>query len=179
MALKARRHKPMPVKLFCGLIGRRERIEEVVSIMGRRFGEIDVESPIIPFDVTDYYTEEMGSDLMRMWVSFKGLRERGFLALAKHVTLEIETDLANDGKRSINIDPGYVDNAQVVLATTKNYAHRIYIGMGYYAEVTLIYRRNGFVTLEWTYPDYRSPVALEFFTQVRSIYHDEVSALET
>ena len=90
---------------------------------------------------------------------------------AKEWAATIEADLARDGKRTVNIDPGYVDDAQVVLATTKNFSHRIYIGMGYYAEVTLIYKHGRFRTLEWTYPDYRGPAGLEFFTMARAAYH--------
>ncbi len=179
MGLRPPRQKPMPVKIFCGMIAKQEAIEQAVRRLSVCFGQIDVESKVVRFEVTDYYEEEMGRGLVRKWLAFEGLRERGFLPLAKHMALEIEAQLSEGCRRKINIDPGYVDNAQVVLATTKNYAHRIYIGMGYYAEVTLVYRGGGFKPLEWTYPDYQSPIALEFFTRARSIYHAEVRALET
>ena len=77
-------------------------------------------------------------------------------------------------RRTVNIDPGYVDDAQVVLSTAKNFSHRIYIGKGYYAEVTLIYMRTGLKALEWTYPDYKGEEGLKFFEKVRSGYHRQV-----
>ncbi len=168
------RRKPMPIKIFCGLIGSETAIEKVESKLCEHFGKIEVRSQILRFDVTDYYKEEMGEDLYRRWIAFVGLRERAFLPLAKHIAIVIENELRISGKRTVNIDPGYVDNAQVVLATTKNYAHRLYIGMGYFAEVTLIFRNHRFHPLDWTYPDYRSEEALSFFTKVREIYHKEV-----
>lgn len=174
-----RRSKPMPIKLFCGLIGTEDALDQIIPRLCEDFGTIDVESEIMRFDVTDYYQEEMGKDLYRKWVGFCGLRERGFLPMAKHIALLLEEQFKIAGKRRVNIDPGYVDNAQVVLVTTKNYAHRLYIGMGYFAEVTLIFRHGRFEPLEWTYPDYKSQQALGFFTRARKIYHDEVNRLVT
>ncbi|MGQ9602625.1 MAG: DUF4416 family protein [bacterium] len=174
-----RRWKPVSIKIFCGLIGEKQALTKVDAILCEHFGKIDLQSEIIRFDVTDYYAEEMGKDLYRKWIGFGGLRQRGFLPLAKHIATLVENDLRVMGRRTVNIDPGYVDNAQVVLATRKNYAHRIYIGMGYFAEVALIFRNGQFRTLEWTYPDYRSDEALRFFTKAREIYRREVASVET
>ncbi len=168
----------MPVKLFCGVIAQKAALEEAITKLEGCFGRKELESACVGFDSTDYYEDEMGRELVRKWLCFEGLRERGFLALAKHITLGIETELSFDERRRANLDPGYLDNAQVVLATSKNYAHRIYIGMGYYAEVTLIFKHGTFEPLEWTYPDYRSSIALDFFARARNIYHREVRALE-
>lgn len=179
MGLGPRRRKPLPVKLFCGIIARPSAIVRALRRLSEVFGGIDVETPEISFETTTYYEEEMGKDLLRKWIAFEGLHGRGYLALAKHKALEMERELSIGDRRAVNIDPGYVDNAQVVLATTKNYAHRIYIGMGYYAEVALIFRKGSFQVLEWTYPDYRSDTALEFFHRARAIYHAEVGRIET
>jgi hypothetical protein len=165
------RPKPDPVKLFCGLIGREAAIGDALERLVSGFGAIDCETPAVPFEFTDYYRGEMGGGLLRKWVAFKALRQRGYLPLAKHLAFQIEGALAHDNRRTVNIDPGYVDDAQVVLATTKNFSHRIYIGMGYYAEVTLIYKQKQFRPLEWTYPDYKGSVGLDFFTRARAAYH--------
>ena len=174
MAVAGRRAKPDPIKIFCGLIGRRRPIERARGLLTERFGEIDLQSPLLGFDYTDYYYAEMGQDLRRMWVSFESLRERAYLARAKHIAVEVEDLFVRNGKRGVNIDPGYADDAQVVLATTKNFSHRIYIGLGYYAEVTLVCMHGALRPLEWTYPDYRSPDGLGFFTRLREAYHKQV-----
>jgi hypothetical protein len=174
MARAQARPKPDPIKIFCGLIGREDAILEARGLLARVFGDIDLESAILPFDFTDYYTDEMGKDLARQWVAFRTLKERSYLALAKHEAVLIEQVLSRDGRRSVNIDPGYVDDAQVVLATAKNFSHRIYIGRGYYAEVTLIYIHGAYKSLEWTYHDYKSPEGLRFFGKVRTLYHKQV-----
>lgn len=168
-----RRPKPLPVKLFCGLIGPEDRFAEALTCLELEFGPVDFGSRPAPFDFTDYYIDEMGPDLTRKWITFAGLKERAYLALAKHIAVGIEERLSRHGSRTVNIDPGYVDDAQVVLSTAKNFAHRIYIGMGYYAEPTLVYVKGHFRPLEWTYPDYKGPAAMEFFERARTTYHRE------
>lgn len=168
------RDKPFPVKLFCGLIGREEYLRLAQDQLETEFGAVDLISPTVPFGFTDYYDDEMGQDLLRRWISFAALKQRAYLARAKHLSVLIEDRLAEGGSRTVNIDPGYVDNAQVVLSTGKNFAHRIYIGWGYYAEVSLLYVDGSFRFLEWTYPDYKSPSALEFFDKMRASYHMEM-----
>jgi B12-binding domain/radical SAM domain protein len=173
---RPRQAKPKRVKIFCGLIGRDESIRDVLEHLIGEFGEVDCETDVREFDSTEYYAEEMGCGLKRKWIGFAPLRERGYLARAKHLCVELELKLASDGNRTINIDPGYVDDAQVVLATTKNFAHRLYIGMGYYAEPTLIYVKGerGYRPLEWTYPDYKTVRALRFFRDARCEYLRQV-----
>jgi hypothetical protein len=164
------RDGPKPVKLFCGLIARRGRSAEAERLLVQHFGKVDCESPEVAFDFTEYYRSEMGDDLVRKWLAFADLRQRGYLAAAKHAAAAIEDALREGGRRSVNIDPGYVDDAQVVLSTAKNYSHRIYIGAGCYAEVTLTYEHGEFKSLAWTYPDYRSAEALRFLRTAREIY---------
>lgn len=168
------REKPKPVKLFCGLIGKREAISEARGLLVGRLGEVDCESPEVAFDFTQYYRDEMGDGLLRKWIAFRDLRERAYVAMAKHLASAAEDALRKNGSRTVNIDPGYIDDAQVVLSTTKNYSHRLYIGMGYYAEVTLIYEHGAFKPLAWTYPDYRSEEALRFLRRARDAYIAQV-----
>jgi hypothetical protein len=171
---EAMRPKPLRVKLFCGMIGRIDRLVEAQDHLAAEFGRVDLESRTEPFRFTDYYEQEMGSGLYRRWIAFAALKERAYLAQAKHIAVSVEDRLSIGGRRTVNIDPGYVDNAQVVLSTAKNFAHRLYIGLGYYAEVTMLYVEGSFRFLDWTYPDYKGSSALEFFKKARASYYREM-----
>ena len=135
-----------------------------------RFGPIDYESELLPFNHTSYYEREFGPGLVRRIVSFAQLIAPERLAGIKRVTNELEMTWVVDGRRCVNLDPGYVALSKMVLATTKDYSHRIYLGQGIYAEVTLHYRHGAFHPWEWTYPDYASPRYLEILDQIRQIY---------
>ena len=133
------------------------------------FGAVDLESPPIDFAFTDYYRAEMGSALSRFWISFGPLCSAEELAGMKIVTNRIEEHYCTErGGRRCNIDPGLVSLHSLVLATTKPAAHRIYLRDGIYAEVTLTFHRQTFQPLPWTYPDYRTETAREFFMAVRA-----------
>jgi len=155
--------KPEPAKLIAGLIFLPPYLEQVIHKLEDTFGPITLRSEIIPFDKTDYYEPEMGKGLMRQWVAFKILIEQDEIVEIKLKTNELERLWMENGKRRVNIDPGYITESKLVLVTTKNYSHRIYLRDGIYGEVTLIYRRKqGFEPLPWTYPDYRLETALKF-----------------
>ncbi len=97
-----------------------------------------------------------GSDLMRCFILFQPLFGRERLTDIKRTTNEIEQTLAIDGRRSVNIDPGYLALEHMVLGTTKGFAHRIYLGQGIFADLTLVYENGTYRGLPWTYPDYGS-----------------------
>lgn len=145
--------------------------------LSEKFGEIDLMSDLFPFDYTDYYTKEMGADLQKKFISFYEMISIESLPDIKNFTNEVEGQYAIEGKRRINIDPGYVTHAQMVLATTKDYTHRIYLRNGIYADLTYICRRKEFHTLEWTYPDYRENFSLDFFRHVRQRYLQQMQEL--
>ena len=150
-------------------------MDRAENALEEAFGTIDLRSKRIPFDQTSYYQQEMGDELIREWVSFQKLVQQGAIADAKLATIRLEKRLARaDGSRTVNLDPGYILPPRLVLATTKDFAHRIHLAKGIYAEVTLIYRDGEFQPLEWTYPDYRQPVALDFFMAVRTAYLDQL-----
>ena len=152
-------------------------MERGENLLQEAFSTIDLRSEQIPFDQTPYYQREMGDDLLRKWVSFTALVRQDAIAEAKLTTNRLEERLARpDGARTVNLDPGYLVPSRLVLATTKDYAHRVYVGEGIYAEVTLVYRAGGFQPLEWTYPDYRGHIALDFFKCVRAAYMAQLSA---
>jgi len=166
-----------PVKLIAGLIyprGIPGFMERVEGELAKAFGSIDGRSPEMEFNMTDYYGPEMGQGLMRRWVSFSRLPDTENLGGIKIKSNEIEEKYAKEGKRTVNIDPGYINDSRLVLFSTKDFSHRIYTGNGIYSEVTLIYRKGAFRDLEWTYPDYRTPRAKEFFTAVRERYLHQI-----
>ena len=148
-------------------IGLMNVIEQQLS---EEFGVIESVSDLFPFTYTDYYTPEMGAQLQKKFLSFAEMIDVARLPAIKHLTNAVEAEFALDGKRRINIDPGYVTHAQMVLATTKDYSHRIYLGQGIYAELTYLCKQKAFHLLEWTYPDYREPFARAFFQKVRETY---------
>ena len=163
--------EPLPVKLIASMFaGRRELLDEAKVRLSQEFGPIDYESELLPFDHTTYYAAEFGESLKRRFVAFAELVGPGRLAEIKLLTNALEMEWAVEGKRPINIDPGYVSQSKLVLATTKNHAHRIYLGQGIYAEVTLHFRDGAFRAGPWTYPDYASPPLIAIFNQIRGLY---------
>jgi hypothetical protein len=172
--------EPIRVKLICGMIaGQPELFEQAQSKLIEQYGVIDYTSPIIPFSCyTDYYESEIGTNLSRRFISFEKLIDPVDIVPIKLTTnrIELEFTLASNRQgRIINLDPGYVSNAKLVLATTKDYQHRLYLGQGIYAEVTLRFRQGKFEPFEWTYPDYKTPEYLAIFNQIRSIYNEQIN----
>jgi hypothetical protein len=162
-------NQPNLVKFFFGLIFNETfNIEEVYKILEQKFNnKIDIYSPAIDFTFTTYYNKEMGEKLKRQWISFEKSILPDALADMKIETNNIEDSYAKDKNRIVNIDPGYITPANVILASTKDFSHRIYLSKGIYAEVTTIYRKEGFTKLPWTYPDYLCPTATEFILKAR------------
>lgn len=164
--------KPFPGKLILSAIfSDQDALDGAIAEMEKKYGRIDFETDIIPFLHTTYYREEMGDDLKRKFFSFEKKTERNKLADIKIFTNKIEGkygEVVDDFVfRKVNLDPGIISPANLVLASTKDYAHRIYLDKGIYAEVTLLYIKKKFTPLPWTYPDYTEPEILDFFTRVR------------
>jgi hypothetical protein len=162
---------PKPAKLVVGLFTRDRLIVEQLSdkLLGA-FGDFDLVSCWLPFDYTTYYEREMGAPLFRRMFAFKPLIEQSELSTIKAVTNRIENQFTSHNKRMVNIDPGYLSQERFVLASGKNFTHRIYIGQGIYADLTLIYQRGAFEKLPWTYPDYADEPVLAFLEKVRIKY---------
>lgn len=144
------------VMLFMGVLSTKGFPEELKRKLEAEFGPIDLISPSIPFSFTDYYNEEMGENIERFFISFADLVSPDELRAAKLYTNRLEKEWEEEGKRKINLDPGTMSTANVILATTKNRSHRIAIGSRLFAEVTLIYQNHGFESFQWTYSDYKS-----------------------
>ena len=164
-------NKHQPVKLVIGFIFREEGIlDKAKNILRKEFGKIDYESQALAFIHTDYYETEFGKNLQRKFISFQNLIRPQNLPKIKITTNTIEKKLSKNGLRSINIDPGYLDMAKLILASTKDYKHRIYLDKGIYAETTLFYQNKSFTGWVWTYPDYKSADYIRIFNQIREIY---------
>ncbi|MBU0994522.1 MAG: DUF4416 family protein [Proteobacteria bacterium] len=162
---------PKPAKLVIGVYTKeKDLVKSLADIFSREYGDIDLVSQWIPFDFTTYYEHEMGSPLYRRVFSFKRLIEQEALSDIKVFTNSIEQTFMDNGKRQVNIDPGYMLYARFVLATGKDFSHRIYIGKGIYADLTLIFQKGSFKTLPWTYPDYADSAMQTFLYKVRDKY---------
>lgn len=167
--------EPEDVKLFSSLFSpQAERIPETIREMEEGFGPADWVGPDMVFDRTRYYEREMGWPLARRFVSFERLIRPEEIVEAKIRTNAIETRHLHEGRRRINIDPGYVSLERVVLVTGKNYTHRIYLSRGIYADLTLLFRRGTFEALKWTYPDYGSPEMIRLFNDIRTRYKEQL-----
>lgn len=170
---------PLPVKLVIGLFMKdKALLLPVTQTLVKRFGPVDMISEWLAFDFTSYYACEMGEPLFRRMVVFKELVEPASLADIKLFTNSIEGQYAKNEKRQINIDPGNIMLERFVLATGKNFTHRIYIGKGIYADLTLIYQNKAFQKLPWTYPDYWTPSMRTFLTAVRRKYAWDLGPLK-
>jgi len=174
---------PPPAKLVIAVLANSLDLlalgkEELQSV----YGPPDLEGQPFKFTHTDHYQPEMGLDLLKQLLSFQRLIPKDALAEIKLKTNQLEIKLAECKpqqklyKRKVNLDPGYLTGSKFVLATTKNYSHRIYLKAGIFAEVTLRYFRAkgqmsaGWEPYPWTYPDYREEHLRRFLQQVRTIY---------
>ncbi len=163
--------EPRPVKLFIGLIYSQDApVDECIKGLEAAFGEIDYMSEEFPFNFTSYYEKEMGKELQRRILSFRKLIKRNELVDIKISTNQIEKTFSIEGKRRINIDPGYIAPEHLILSTGKGYYHRPYLGRGVYADLTLVYKNKEFHTLEWTYPDYRTEEMKQLLKRIREKY---------
>ena len=169
-----------PVKPVCGVtFAEGVEVEEVIRRTEDFLGSVEDRTSGFRFSFTDYYAKEMGTDLLKLFVSFAGVIHPGRLPEIKLKTNAVETDWSVEGKRRVNLDPGYITGAKLVLASTKNFAHRVYLADGIYGDVQLQFRENRFWPERWTYPDYRTDEALAFFQRVREKlvregkHHDE------
>ncbi len=171
--------EPQPVNLIIGML---TSIEEhfcfAETTLKKEFGAIDLKSDIIPFNFTDYYQAEMGSNIQRRFFSFDKLIMPDRLADIKLWTNRLEEEITDKKvypvNRPINLDPGYISEAKLVLASTKDFSHRIYLRKGIYAEVTLQYRNERYESQPWTFPDYRTQQYQQFFLMVRNLYKEKL-----
>ncbi|MDP8233235.1 MAG: DUF4416 family protein [Candidatus Saelkia tenebricola] len=167
--------KVSPVKLIMGMISNNGSLfENVEKMLERKYDKIDFKSNIIDFNFTDYYTQEMGERLLRRFISFKKLIHPKELSGIKLHTNILEKKNAINSKRSINIDPGYLNEGKLILASTKDNLQRFYLSQGIYAEITLYYKDDNFQNFLWTYPDYRTQEYNDIFKQIRELFRKQI-----
>ncbi len=173
-------HQPQQVKLFVGVLSSVPGIlPEVERRLTAFLGPVDLRSEAFAFSLTHYYDKEMGSPISRYFLSFSNLIGPEELACIKTKTNRLEAALAADFSqvpRPVNLDPGYLEQSKIVLASTKNFYHRIYLSEGIYAEVTLHFEDAGWKALPWTFPDFRSGLYDAFFTGLRNSYRGQVKS---
>jgi hypothetical protein len=172
---------PLPVQVVIGIIASRaEDLSAIRKAVADTWGPCDLESPVWPFTFTDYYTREMGADLVRQFVALRDLAEVEGLHRMKLASNDLEARLAaassSGAARPVNVDPGYVCHSKLVLFSTKDFSHRIYVGDGIYAESTLEWRGREYITHPWTFPDYRTAEYRNFFAEVRVRYVDKLKS---
>jgi len=164
---------PEPVKLIVGMLSVwTEAMAAAAAALAEQYGPVDLRSDVMSHDFTDYYRADMGHPLLRRFIAMDRLIDPGDLPAVKRRTNDLERSLAASGRwpavrRPVNLDPGYLTPAKLVLASCKDYTHRIYLRDGVYAETTLGFTRGGWQCYEWTYPDFRTPQYQAFLTRVR------------
>jgi len=165
--------KPNKVKLIIGILAAdRKCLLASMEAIEDKFDKVDLVSDVWPFTQTDYYKDQTGPNILRQFVSIERLIDPAKLSKIKHKTNRLEQKLAAKLglplPRPVNLDPGIIEPSKLVLASTKNYSHRIYIGRKMYAEVTLVFDKGSWRPLASTYPDYRQQCYFEFFEKVRT-----------
>lgn len=165
------RREPKPVLLFTGILfSESVSINDLLSLLYKEFGDTIYESILMHFIWSDYYENEMGPKLRRLFLVYKTPFNRENLPDIKRRADELEALFLKDGKRTVNIDPGLICLENVELATNKGFSHRVYLRDGVFVEVTLFYKNDTYQPIEyWTYPEYRSTHMLEFFNTARSL----------
>ncbi|MEM7781730.1 MAG: DUF4416 family protein [Planctomycetota bacterium] len=164
---------PRPVLLVTAVSSRYDEcFDWTKGQLQQAWGKVQFESPRFEFSETKFYRQEMGVDLKKQLLAFEALVDPVSLAQRKIFSNQLEERLKSDREypesRPLNIDPGYMTEAKLVLATTKNRDHRIYLQQGIYAEITLFYQGKKWNSSRWTYPDYCRHDFQEFFDLCRN-----------
>lgn len=178
----ARQRTPDLAKPVLGILYQNwETVAAIMPELQDYLGSIPRIGPNRAFEFTDYYAAEMGTELGKAYVAFDGLFHRERLVDFKHFCTELETKTSltvePGGRRTVNLDPGYLTAASFILSTFKDYSHRIYLGKSVFAEVTLIASKGQWHALPWTYPDYQQLDVQNFFWNARTVLLQQLDAL--
>lgn len=165
--MSTKRHQEVALLFVGALFSSPEIYHATVPVLRDQFGTVLFESPDIPWDHSPYYSDELGLPISRRFIFFERPVDASLLPGIKIRTDEIEACCLAGGKRRINLDPGYLTEAKVILASTKNYSHRIYLGRGIYAEQEYIFSKGSYRPLAHAYPDYCKKEYIEVFTEAR------------
>ena len=167
--------EPLSVKLFSGVLYSNEELyEKALVLLSEKYGQIDYKSPKFDFVITNYYEAEMGAPITRTFISFREVINPKDIASIKIECNQIEKMLEIEGKRKVNLDPGYMDYDKVVLASAKYNAQKIYLDFGIYADPTLRYEKGHFKTSEWCFPDFKTGQYEHVFLHIRAKYKGQM-----
>lgn len=167
--------EPEKAKLIIGILAsNKDALTTAHSIITKEFGIIDNESIPIPFTFTQYYNDEMGDKIIRQFVSVDRLISPAEISMIKCRTIELENAVRINGKRIINLDPGYLTLHSLILVSTKQACYRVYLDKGIYGQAMLHFKKGDFVPFEYTYPDYADEISRKFFTEVREIFFSKM-----
>ena len=161
--------EPSKAKLFLAVMYTDKTVmQSAIDTCIKKFGSIDFEfGPLEVSAYTDYYNEEMGQGIQKKYMTFEKFIRREEISTIKAYTNDIEKGVVINDKRTVNLDPGYLTNDKLILATTKDFYHRIYLNNGIYAEVTLHFRKGRYRFFSWTYPDYKEKELQKFLMKAR------------
>jgi hypothetical protein len=172
---------PAQAQLFLSVLSARmdDLWEGFRHTLVERFGPMEYLSDPFSFAETEYYDDELGTPILRRIIGFERLVEQDSLPGIKLWTNALEMAWASSGKRLFNLDPGLLTLERLVLATGKNFTHRIYLGAGIWGDLTLIYTKGDWQTLPWTFPDYAGPVMREHLDRIRVLYAGKCASQRT
>jgi hypothetical protein len=168
--------KQAAVKYFCAVTFTENVIlQDIFCSLKNLFPSADTQSDIFDFDsFTDYYQLQMGTNLKKCFISSEKLVEIERLPAYKIESNRIETEFFKDNQRQVNLDPGYITEAKLVLATTKDYSHRLYLTDGIFGDLHMVFTNKSYQPQPWTYPDYKQKLAVNYFNKLRSIYKEQL-----
>ena len=171
----------LPAKLICGIIASKDRyFKSAEERLVELYGPLDLSSPLFEFVFTDYYEKEMGQNLKRRFLSFANLISPEELSEIKIQTNALEQEIKEEmkaGQRVVNLDPGYLTSSALIMATAKDFAHRIPLQNGIYAHLEFLFGKKEVRRLSWTYPDYETEGYQMFFLEVKRTYLSQIKNL--
>lgn len=165
------------VLIVAGMYKTNECYEKALLLLTKKFGKESHTSEEFIFSYSNYYSKEMGENLKKKIIVFEKMVSRDYLVKAKKITDKIEATFLENGKRNINLDPAILTLENFILATNKNFTHRIFLSKNVFADLTLIYKKNeGYTSLPWTYSDYSSENIKKFLNKTRELFYSRLLA---
>jgi hypothetical protein len=167
----AQPEEPMPVKYFIAVLFKDVgKLLKAKKELAARWGAIDFEGRDHAFDATDYYQPEMGVSLYRRLLAFERLYLPTLIVAMKLECNEIEASFSLYGKRTVNLDAGYLDHNKVLLASAKDAGQKIYLDRGIYADLSGRYKAGKYRPFEWSFPDFKDGRYDEELLEIRKQY---------
>lgn len=152
-------------------------LDSVLDQIEEKLGKVDYQGPAVLFNHSLYYEKEMGKNLKKKFISIQKLWPADQLYSTKLLTGEIEQSFAIKHQRQVNLDPGGLSLHNLILLSTKNFSHRIPLKGGIYAELSLLYQKNKWKKLPWSYPDFDNITHLTVLSEIRTLYKKQIQTL--